>query len=215
MQTVEHAPAPIPDSPTPPAPRRAPSPLAAEVADCVRRHRDGDSAALTDLTRLVVPWLHHVARAHRLPSHAAEDVVQATLMAMVVHIHELRDPGCGLSWLSVVAAREAVRTARAEQRYVLVDEPDLQPVATTADDPEALALAEVSRAVVRRAVCRLPTRHRVLLERLAQQDRPDYASISTALRMPVGSIGPTRRRGLDRMRILLADDPGWDADMSA
>jgi RNA polymerase sigma factor (sigma-70 family) len=213
MQTVEHAPAPTPQSPT--TPRRSPSPLAAQVADCIRRHRDGDRAALTDLTRLVVPWLHHVARAHRLPSHAAEDVVQATLMAMVVHIHELRDPRSGLSWLSVVASREAVRTARTEQRYVLVDEPDLQPTATSADDPEGLAIAELSRAVVRRNVRRLPTRHRVLLERLAEQDRPDYASISTALQMPIGSIGPTRRRGLDRMRALLAADPGWDADMSA
>ena len=73
----------------------------------------------------------------------------------------------------------------------------------------------MSHAVVRRTVRALPPRHRQLLERITQDDRPNYASISTAMQMPIGSIGPTRRRSLERMRRLLADDPGWEWDMPA
>ena len=46
-------PGPDPDRPT-----RAPnerSPLATQVSETIRRHIDGDPAAITDLTRTVVP----------------------------------------------------------------------------------------------------------------------------------------------------------------
>jgi len=69
--------------------------------------------------------------------------------------------------------------------------------------------------VVRRNVAKLPPRHRVLLKRIGGSDRPNYATISAELGMPMGSIGPTRRRGLDRVRRLLDADPEWVMDASA
>ncbi len=82
--------------------------LADQVAMCIRRHLDGDPEAMTDLTRQVRPWLFHIARSYRLPHELADDVVQSTMLAALLHIHRLRDPGSGLSWLSVVARREAL-----------------------------------------------------------------------------------------------------------
>jgi RNA polymerase sigma factor (sigma-70 family) len=202
-----------PDRPTS-APNER-SPLATQVSEIIRRHLDGDPAAMTDLTRTVVPWLHHVVRTVRLPAHAVEDAVQATLLSVLQHVHTLRNPDAGLAWISIVARREALREARALQRYVLVDEPDVLVDSAPAVDPAEVVLDRFSRAVVRSTVHRLPPRPRVLLERIAQEDRPNYASISTALQMPVGSIGPTRRRGLDRMRQLLIDDPAWEWDVPA
>jgi hypothetical protein len=38
---------------------------------------------------------------------------------------------------------------------------------------------------------------------------PDYASLSKELGMAVGSLGPTRRRCLDKLRVSLAADPAW------
>ena len=38
---------------------------------------------------------------------------------------------------------------------------------------------------------------------------PDYASLSTAMGVPVGSIGPTRGRCLAALRKALLDDPDW------
>jgi RNA polymerase sigma factor (sigma-70 family) len=202
-----------PDSDRPTSPATERSPLARQVGDAIRRHLAGDRSAMTDLTRIVRPWLHHVIRSHRLPAHTVEDAVQSTLLAVLRHVDDLRNPDAGLAWISVVARREALREVRAQQRYVLVDEPDV--VMPAAPDPAEIALDRISHAVVRRTVSALPPRHRRLLELITRDDRPNYASISTALKMPIGSIGPTRRRGLERMRQLLADDPAWEWDVPA
>jgi hypothetical protein len=50
----------------------------------------------------------------------------------------------------------------------------------------------------------LPERCQKLLRIVAWEPRPDYSSVAAALQMPVGSIGPTRRRCLDKLRIELA-----------
>ena len=55
----------------------------------------------------------------------------------------------------------------------------------------------------------LSPRCQALLRVIAYSTRPDYATISAALGMPVGSIGPTRGRCLATLRRSLASDPAW------
>jgi DNA-directed RNA polymerase specialized sigma24 family protein len=43
-------------------------------------------------------------------------------------------------------------------------------------------------------------RDRVLLRLLTSSDAPSYEEIALALNMPIGSIGPTRARALERLR---------------
>src|SRR4051812_18626077 len=105
----------------PPTTAETGHPLADEAADCIRRHLTGDRDAMTDLARQVTPWLHNILRGYRLPRHMADDVVQSTLLAALLHVHQLRDPASGLSWLSIVARREALRVIRTERRYVPVE----------------------------------------------------------------------------------------------
>jgi RNA polymerase sigma factor (sigma-70 family) len=194
----------------------ASSALADQVAGCIRRHVAGDREAMADLTRHVTPWLYHVVRCYRLQQSTTDDVVQSTLLVALLHLHELRDPGSGLSWLTVVARREALRVINLERRYVCVDDVDsLHAVPASSAGPEEIVLDDVCRAMVRRAIARLPHRHRVLLERVVHSDEPSYATISAELQIPVGSIGPTRRRGIERMRRLLAADSEWDTVESA
>ena len=61
-------------------------------------------------------------------------------------------------------------------------------------------MAEQRAVAVRAAVDRLPARQRSVL--LASLDRPDasYATLARELEMPVGSIGPTRIRSIERLR---------------
>lgn len=189
--------------------------LASDVADAVRRHLAGDQNAMTELTRMVTPWLHRIAADYRLPRHSSEDVVQSTLLMLVQHAHRMRDPQCALSWLSVVARREALGAVKAERRTVLVGDPETFESRAATDDPERAAIANLSRDVLWRNVRKLPTRHRILLERIAYVDKPDYGAVSAALRMPIGSIGPARRRGLQKMRTLLMSDHEWDTGRAA
>ena len=53
----------------------------------------------------------------------------------------------------------------------------------------------------------LPARCQELLRIVAFVPRPDYQAVSAELGMPVGSIGPTRGRCLDKIRALLGDEP--------
>jgi len=178
-----------------------------QVADAIRRHRAGDRNALTDLVRIVTPWLTAVARGFGLSAYSAEDVVQATLLAMVRGVDNIRSPDAGVGWLAVAARHEAVRVARAERAVEPVAEIEVQ--APGSPDPEAIVIERLRRKVLRRHLAELPARGQVILNEIAQGGRPDYAAISEQTGMPVGSIGPTRGRSLRRMRERLEADQDW------
>jgi DNA-directed RNA polymerase specialized sigma24 family protein len=183
--------------------------LPEQVTDAIRRHREGDRTALTDLVRIVSPWLQAVARGFGLSHYSAEDVAQTTLLALLRHVDTIRQPEAGLAWLAVTARHEATRVARAERAAELV--PDLgtdEPQPPTSD-PEAITMERLRRKLVWRHVAVLPARGQLILHEIASGGRPDYASISGRTGMPVGSIGPTRQRSLQRVRRLLESDQEW------
>jgi DNA-directed RNA polymerase specialized sigma24 family protein len=66
--------------------------------------------------------------------------------------------------------------------------------------PEAQVLAAERCTAVRRAVTALSHRDRRFLGLLYHAREPSYMEISRALDMPIGSIGPTRGRVLERIR---------------
>ena len=61
-------------------------------------------------------------------------------------------------------------------------------------------------------VSQLSERCQRLLRIVAFEDRPDYAGIARELSMPIGSIGPTRGRCLDKLKTLLSSDGGIGHD---
>jgi RNA polymerase sigma factor (sigma-70 family) len=181
------------------------------LADAVRRHLGGDPSAITEIVLLVRPWLFRLARGYRLPAHSADDVVQNTLLAFWQHVDRLRDPQTTVAWLSVVARNEAFRTMRLEGRAIPVGEAWELDRCSEIGNPEQALLLEHTRRAVHRNLAKLPDRGRDLLELAFLADVHDYATISAVLDMPVGSIGPTRKRGLEKMRTLLEADQGWAA----
>ena len=71
--------------------------------------------------------------------------------------------------------------------------------------PEELVLRDARQRALWSHVRGLPERCRELMRVIAFADRPDYAQIAESLGMPVGSIGPTRGRCLQKLRTLLED----------
>jgi DNA-directed RNA polymerase specialized sigma24 family protein len=67
-------------------------------------------------------------------------------------------------------------------------------------------MLEQRDAALWRAFDRLPARDQALLRLLVTDPQPSYQEISAALDMPIGSIGPTRARSLERLRVELARD---------
>ena len=82
-----------------------------------------------------------------------------------------------------------------------------QPLFAEHVDPEETELAAERRDAVRHALASLPARQRTLLHLLHSDAAPSYDEIGSALGMPVGSIGPTRGRALERLRRELQHAP--------
>ncbi|HEU0086684.1 MAG TPA: sigma-70 family RNA polymerase sigma factor [Pseudonocardiaceae bacterium] len=174
-------------------------------------YRGGDRAAMTDLVQRATPVLWNVARGIGVDRAAAEDAVQNALLALVRHAEEISDPRAVLRWLIVTTQREAVRFSRAARRIAPTPDAGEHLLAAAGDSPESIAVANHSARVLWRNVAQLPERCRRLLRVIAFAERPDYATLSAALGMPAGSIGPTRGRCLAKLRTLLSADPEWEA----
>jgi RNA polymerase sigma factor (sigma-70 family) len=160
----------------------------------------GDEHAWESLVQRFTPALRAAARGFRLPPADVDDVVQSTWLAAFRGIGRLETPEAIGGWLLVTARREALRALQRAAHEVLTDEPPTAPVAAV-DSPESLLLDAERRRAVRAAVRRLPRRQRRLLGALLSVPEASYVDIARRLDMPVGSIGPTRERGIGRLRL--------------
>jgi RNA polymerase sigma factor (sigma-70 family) len=165
--------------------------------ELVRRAAEGDTEAWAELVERFAPLVWSVARAHRLREADAADVSQTIWLRLVEHLDRLTDPDRLAGWLVVTTRHECLRTLRWSQRVDLTAEP----VVDVRTDDVGRALEQQERAAaLMTAVERLPSRCHLLVRLLLLDPPPAYDVISETLEMPVGSIGPTRARCLQRLR---------------
>jgi len=162
---------------------------------CARR---GDDLAWRRLVEYFDGLLRSIAGSYRLGRVDVDDVVQITWMQMFEHLDRIREPEAVAGWLATTARREAMRVLQTHVREQLCAEPEVGEAATD-HTPDIAVLAAETRAILGRAVAALPGRQRELMTLLLEPDT-DYQNISATLKMPVGSIGPTRARGLTSLR---------------
>ncbi len=177
-----------------------------ELEDIVKAAEAGDESAWTTLVGRFHAHLARVARSYGLNAAAADDVAQETWVRLFRHIGHVRDPRALAGWLSTTARRESLVALRSARR----EEPtDVDFLADLVNDARAKNGAgggrterdEVERrTAVREALGTLPERHRAVMEALLQEPALSYAQISAQLGVPVGSIGPIRRRCVERLR---------------
>jgi RNA polymerase sigma factor (sigma-70 family) len=172
--------------------------------------REGDRAALAELVRQLSPLLWQVARSQGLDRDSSVDAVQTGWLELLGAMDAIREPNAVVGWLATVVRREAWRIRRTGGTEVLEQEPVLTEVPHTEPGPEEEVIAKDRRTRLWAAVDSLPERCRTLLRIVAFVQRPDYAQVSRAIGMPVGSIGPNRGRCLDKLRRHLLADPKGD-----
>lgn len=160
----------------------------------------GDERAWSRLVEQYGGLVRSIARSHRLSEADIADVVQTTWLRAVEHLHRLNDPERVGAWLATVARRESLRILRGNAREIPSEDELLErePDGTACVETELLAAER--RNTIRRAVATLTPRHRGLLLMLSAEPCPSYEAIGAALDMPVGSIGPTRQRAIERLR---------------
>lgn len=194
-------------SSTVPSQRRAPR-AGGDVGDLVmaagtafQQYRDGVPGGIEALVKLVSPLLWHTARHCGLSSAEAEDAVQQTFLALVRHGGTISDPLAVVRWLTVTLRRQAWRDRAAAGRNSGNEPTDTDLPQEFSAEQTAVLTDEQKRLWAH--VSAMPERCRRLLAVIAFAPRPDYATLARDLGMPVGSIGPTRGRCLEKLRARL------------
>jgi RNA polymerase sigma factor (sigma-70 family) len=176
-----------------------------DVAGLVAAASDGDEQAWAALVDRYSGMVWAVARGHRLSHADATDVSQTVWLRLAENLHRLREPAAVGGWLATVARNESLRIARQTNRTVPTDEPPEPRELPEVGFPADTALGDGTVTALWSAFEQLNDRCRLLLRILLADPAPPYLEVSAALDMPIGSIGPTRARCLDRLRSLLAE----------
>jgi RNA polymerase sigma factor (sigma-70 family) len=187
--------------------------MSATTRQLVAAAAAGDQEAWAGLIDRYSSLLWSVARSFRLPDSDAADVVQTTWLRLVEHLDGVDDPDRLPGWLATTVRRECLRLVRraAHESYA--------PIAEVADDGpglDARVLKDERDTALWLAFAQLDEGCQQLLRVLMADPPPAYATVATALGLPIGSIGPTRARCLSKLRQmpgigLLADGTSaWD-----
>jgi RNA polymerase sigma factor (sigma-70 family) len=160
----------------------------------------GDEAAWGAIVDRFAGLVWATTRAHRLSAADAADATQTTWLRLVEHLDRIQDPERLGAWLATTARHECLRLIRLRGRELPSDEPSLFD-APAADAPlDQRLLTRERDSALQRALATIGERCQALLRLLAAVEPPSYEEIGAALGMPVGAIGPTRARCLEKLR---------------
>jgi RNA polymerase sigma factor (sigma-70 family) len=173
-------------SPSTPAPA-PPDDLVATV----RAAQRGDAFAVDTLIDALAPAVVRVCRAIALQD--ADDAVQEALIAVLRGLPGLREPAAVRGWTHRIAAREAVRVARAARQR--------RGASSAAVAPEDLpALGEPLLGVeLRDQLARLEPAQRAIIV-LRDLEGLDEAAVARLLDVPLGTVKSRLHRARARFR---------------
>jgi RNA polymerase sigma factor (sigma-70 family) len=161
----------------------------------------GDGSAWNALVEQYTGLLWSVARGYRMSTADSADAVQTTWLRLVENLDRIEDPSRLPGWLATTVRRECLRTLRRSKReQPSFDDDGLPDLPDDTEPLDAALLLEERDAALWRALRQMPERCQLLLRVLMASPPPSYAEVAAALDMPIGSIGPTRQRCLDRLR---------------
>jgi RNA polymerase sigma-70 factor, ECF subfamily len=164
----------------------------AQLVDQVRR---GDAEAFGALCRRYERSVLAVALAELRDIHAAEDVVQATLLAGFQRLSTLSHPSKFGPWILQIARRQVVDWTRQRQLSAAAIGEGTRP--RQASDQAAIDWIEKEHLL--ELVDRLPERERVLIG-LRFFDGHRVAEIAEITARPVGTVTKQLSRAISRLR---------------
>ena len=173
------------------------------VVDLVLRARAGDRLAWDGIVERFAPLVWSICMRYRLSAADADDVGQSVWLGLLKHLNSIREPAALPGWIATATKRECLRVHDNRRRDLPVDPASgdsiLAADPTAAPVDEELLAAE-RRAAVRAAFAQLQPHCRRLLALLASDPPVPYVRVAEILDVPIGSLGPTRARCLERLR---------------
>lgn len=178
------------------------------IAELVRAAADHhDKEAWDELVVRFHPLVMSVTARYRLSEQDAADVSQTLWLRLVQHLAALREPAALPGWIVTTTRNECLRVLRIRQRTGTFD-PLLEPPRGRGPAGSEPVEQQIDEDLMRderhdallAAFAELSSRHRELLTLLLTDPPVSYADISARLGIPVGAIGPTRARALQKLR---------------
>lgn len=178
-----------------------------DVEDLIRRAADGDRRAWDALVDDYTDLLWSVARGFRLDTADAADAVQTTWLRLLENLDKINQPERIAGWLATTVRRECLKMLRRRGReqphsheHADLDIPD------SGEPVDARMLLAERDSALWSVFTKMSERCQTLLRVMMANPAPSYDAVAAALRMPIGSIGPTRSRCLSKLRTLLDED---------
>jgi RNA polymerase sigma factor (sigma-70 family) len=160
---------------------------------------EGDEGAWSAIVDRFEGLVWATTRAHRLSQAEAADVTQTTWLRLIENLDRIKEAERLGAWLATTARRECLRYIRLRGRELQIED-DSFFEAPSEERVEARMIVRERDDALRRAFARIGERCQALLRLLSAPDPPSYEEIGAALGMPIGAIGPTRARCLDKLR---------------
>lgn len=179
------------------------------IEQLVQAACERDSGAWAAIIQRYAELIRRVARRYRLSTADVEDVSQLVWLQLFDHIDQIREPRALPGWIARTTANACLGMAKTQARAIPTD-----PVALTErnaatspwtaacepKEPTAVLQRQEDWLFLREGLAELPTEQRDLLILLMADPPLTYKQISQQLGRPIGSIGPTRARILERLR---------------
>jgi RNA polymerase sigma factor (sigma-70 family) len=193
------------------------------VEQLVQAALEGNSGAWAAIIQRYAELVRRVARRYRLSNADVEDVSQLVWLQLVDHIDRIREPRALPGWIATTTANACLSMVKAQARTIPTDPVALNGrnaavtplgVACEPDEPVAALQHQEDWQYLQEGLDELPTEQRDLLVLLVADPPLTYEQISQKLGRPIGSIGPTRARTLQKLRntkavraMTLVDEP--------
>ncbi|MDW8262015.1 MAG: sigma-70 family RNA polymerase sigma factor [Phycisphaerales bacterium] len=174
-----------------------------EQPDVLPRIAAGDRRAVRDCITRYGPMVYGMARRFLRNSASADDAVQDIFIELWKAADKF-DPATAreLTFVLTIARRRLIDRMRREKAHPTPDS-----IETVAEPPAAVPVDPVEQADqaarARKALCQLPSDQRTVLEMAIGQGL-SYSQIAQQLSTPLGTIKSHARRGLMRLRQMLA-----------
>jgi RNA polymerase sigma factor (sigma-70 family) len=168
--------------------------------DLIRACCSGDTRAWERLLDKYERLVFSISLNYGLTTDDAADVTQITFTILLQNLNTLPDEIRLSSWLATVARRHTWRLLARNRREAVNPDEDLagnEALGGIVDDRERQELAEwlYQGLSLLDEHCR-----QLLLALYFDAEQPSYADVADHMKMPIGSIGPTRARCLEQMR---------------
>ncbi|MBI5303664.1 MAG: sigma-70 family RNA polymerase sigma factor [Chloroflexi bacterium] len=171
-----------------------------EDVHIIQRCLAGDEKAWHTFVERYARLVYSIPIRSGLSTDDADDVFQNVFSIAFRHLAQLRQPGTVAAWLITITHRETLRALKQYHRQDTLDD-DIEDSA--APPPDQLELWE-RQHIVREALRKTGSPCRELLTALfLESPKPSYDKLAIRLKMPIGSLGPTRARCFKKFEALV------------